>query len=156
LGNLGLLIHFGHDGNPCPTLFASSPHIPGDDIWEDDLVQDGESEGDIQLDVEDGAFQRGKSMVFVTASGIYKHQVQWCNCQDAPPTHIQLLCMRFFPSTLKRPSTAFTFDVLDQFHIETLECHTSARNFYTKLQRITYNRRPSLVPVCISHIGKSL
>ena len=156
LGNLGLLIHFGHDGNPCPTLFASSIHTPGDEIWEDDLIQDEKSEGDVQQDIEDGAFQKGQGMVFVTTSGVYKRQVQWCNCEDALPAHMQLLCMRFFSSTLKRPSTAFTFDVLDQFHIETLECHTSAHNFYTKLQRITYNRLPSLVPVHILQIGKSL
>jgi hypothetical protein len=60
--------------------------------------------------------------------------------------------MRFFPATLKRPSTVFTFGVLDQFHVEAMECKTAARNFYSKLQRMTNNSNPFSVPVSVHNV----
>jgi hypothetical protein len=92
---------------------------------------------------------RRNEFVFVANSGIYRRSVQRCVCPNAPETHIQLLQMWFFPATLKRPSTAFTFNVLNQFHIEAMECKTSVHNFYSTLRRVTNNAFPSSIPVNI-------
>ncbi|KAI6137012.1 hypothetical protein F5141DRAFT_1059940 [Pisolithus sp. B1] len=48
---------------------------------------------------------------------------------DGNPNH------RLFPASISKPKTAFTFDVLDHFLIDALECKTSAMSFYQKLKR---------------------
>jgi hypothetical protein len=55
--------------------------------------------------------------------------------------------MKLYPASLTRPETAFTFGLLDYFHIDYLECKTSAMNFYSKLRRLTNSRFPHEVPV---------
>ncbi|KAI6169161.1 hypothetical protein EDD17DRAFT_1503089 [Pisolithus thermaeus] len=57
---------------------------------------------------------------------------------EEPPNHGQTL----FPASISKPKTAFTFDVLDHFLIDSLECKTSAMNFYQKLKRFTNNAFP--------------
>ncbi|KAI6006503.1 hypothetical protein F5J12DRAFT_782792 [Pisolithus orientalis] len=51
-----------------------------------------------------------------------------------------------FPATTKAARTAFTFQVLDDFIQDNVECGTSAMNFYSKLHHITSNAFPHLVP----------
>ncbi|KAI5987002.1 hypothetical protein EDC04DRAFT_2873478 [Pisolithus marmoratus] len=60
--------------------------------------------------------------------------------------HLDLLRQRLFPATISKPKTAFTFDVLDHFLIDALECKTSAMSFYQKLKRFTDNAFPERVP----------
>jgi hypothetical protein len=57
------------------------------------------------------------------------------------------LRLRLYPSTIKYPATAFTFSVLDNFHIDAVECKTSAYNFFNKIRRVTNNEFPDTVPV---------
>ncbi|KAI6024926.1 hypothetical protein BKA83DRAFT_4124738 [Pisolithus microcarpus] len=57
---------------------------------------------------------------------------------EEPPNHRQ----RLFPASISKPKTAFTFDVLDHFLIDALECKTSAMSFYQKLKRFTNNAFP--------------
>jgi hypothetical protein len=61
--------------------------------------------------------------------------------------------MRLYPATTNRPETVFSFAVLDYFHIDSLECKTSALNFYNKLRRITNSQFPNRVPVCLCLIS---
>ncbi|KAG1892058.1 hypothetical protein F4604DRAFT_1875513 [Suillus subluteus] len=58
-----------------------------------------------------------------------------------------LLRAGLFPASSTRPKTVFTFEVLDHFLIDTLECKTSARSFFEKLTRLTNNAFPDTVPV---------
>ena len=55
-----------------------------------------------------------------------------------------------FPSTVIKPQTAFTFDALDHFLIDTLECKTSARSFYQKLCQLSNNAFLDSLPVSLS------
>ncbi|KDQ52137.1 hypothetical protein JAAARDRAFT_139229, partial [Jaapia argillacea MUCL 33604] len=48
--------------------------------------------------------------------------------------------------SFKSPKTAFTFGVLDHFHIDAVECKTAVLNFYSKLRRITDNAFPDRFP----------
>lgn len=91
-------------------------------------------------------------VLFVASTGIHQRQVKWCQCPNAPEHHIQLFQMQFFPATLQCPSTAFTFNVLDQFYIEAMECKTAAHNFFSKLRRITNNAFPASVPVWCTYL----
>jgi CxC2 like cysteine cluster associated with KDZ transposases len=73
--------------------------------------------------------------------------VKWCLCPNAPEHHVQLFRMHLFSASYQCPSTAFTFNLLDLFYVDAMECKTSALNFFNKLQRLTNNAFPSLVPV---------
>ncbi|KIO09322.1 hypothetical protein M404DRAFT_84997, partial [Pisolithus tinctorius Marx 270] len=59
---------------------------------------------------------------------------------------LQLLRAKLFPATFEKPSTAFTFAVLDDFVRDNLECGTSGMNYYSKLRRVTSGVFPHLVP----------
>jgi hypothetical protein len=91
-------------------------------------------------------------LVVVTSSGVFRRLVRWCECPGKAEPHIQLLRMELFSATIKKPSTAFTFDVLDHFHIDAMECKTAALNFYNKLRRLTNNAFPATTPVCVRNI----
>ncbi|KAI6110239.1 hypothetical protein EV401DRAFT_2059488 [Pisolithus croceorrhizus] len=75
-------------------------------------------------------------MTIVHTEGIFSHEV----------SHLDLLHQRLFPASISKPKTAFTFDVLDHFLIDALECKTSAMSFYQKLKRFTNNAFPERVP----------
>jgi hypothetical protein len=108
------------------------------------------------LDDEQDSFQFGKQrsdlgkIVVVASTGIFERSVKWCTCPNAPEKHIQLLRSRLFPATFINPKTAFTFEVLDDFRLDALECNTSALNFMSKLTRRTNETFPGIVPVCTS------
>ncbi|KAI9569352.1 hypothetical protein HD554DRAFT_2038290 [Boletus coccyginus] len=75
----------------------------------------------------------GEQFTVVDSAGIFAHTMKWCRC-----------CL--FPSTIIKPQTGFTFDVLDEFLIDELECKTSASSFYSKLRRLTNNAFPDFLP----------
>lgn len=87
-------------------------------------------------------------IVIVASTGIFKWNIQWCTCPNAAKKHIQLLRTRLFPATFLNPKTAFTFDVLDHFRLDALECNTSTMNFMSKLMWQTSETFPASHPVC--------
>ena len=91
----------------------------------------------------------GEQFMAVDSAGIFVHTVKWCRCNGASDKdkHLQLLRCCLFPSTTTRPQTGFTFNVLDEFLIDELECKTSASSFYSKLRRLTNNAFPDSLPV---------
>jgi CxC2 like cysteine cluster associated with KDZ transposases len=142
--DVGLVIHLGHRGSPCPE------YIEGQ--WE----QDTDSEPDPD-------WTDAHQLQIVHSNGVCRRNIHYCKCSNAPSYHIQLLQHHLFPSSYKKPRTAFTFDVLNHFHIEAMECKTSAGAFYSKLKRLTSNTFPNTVPVstcysicCFSHPYKLL
>jgi hypothetical protein len=58
--------------------------------------------------------------------------------------------MELFPASHQRPETAFTFDALDHFYIDAMECKTAASSFIKKICRLTNNAFPHTVPVSSS------
>ncbi|KAI6125608.1 hypothetical protein EDD16DRAFT_1517081 [Pisolithus croceorrhizus] len=130
LMDLGFLWHIGHGGDPCPCN------------WSD---PDPEESGYV---TGDGPSNHRKSsqfqMTIVHTEGIFSHEVLVCKCPGPDPNdwHLDLLHQRLFPANISKPKTAFTFDVLDHFLIDALECMTSAMSFYQKLKRFTNNAFP--------------
>ncbi|KAI6099659.1 hypothetical protein F5141DRAFT_1205122 [Pisolithus sp. B1] len=130
LMDLGFLWHIGHGGDPCPCN------------WSD---PDPEESGYV---TGDGTPNHRKSsqfqMTIVHTEGIFSHEVLVCKCPGSDPNdwHLDLLHQRLFPASISKPKTAFTFDVLDHFLIDALECKTSAMSFYQKLKRFTNNAFP--------------
>ncbi|KAI6097097.1 hypothetical protein F5141DRAFT_1205735 [Pisolithus sp. B1] len=130
LMDLGFLWHIGHGEDPCPCN------------WSD---PDPEESGYV---TGDGPSNHRKSsqfqMTIVHTEGIFSHEVWVCKCPGSDPNdwHLDLLHQRLFPASISKPKTAFTFDVLDHFLIDALECKTSAMSFYQKLKRFTNNAFP--------------
>ncbi|KAG1743676.1 uncharacterized protein EDB91DRAFT_1081059 [Suillus paluster] len=138
----GYIMYLGHGGEPCPNL----SHQPDPSPWEDlGSMEDvfAQEEGDTINDTQLGV----SNLVIVHSTGVYSHSVSWCQCPGAEKAHhLDLMKARLFPASLTRPQSAFTFDVLDNFLIDALECKTSAMSFYQKLRRFTNNAFPDKIP----------
>jgi hypothetical protein len=122
LHSLGISLHLGHGGGVCHH----------------------------NQDVFDASYTSAEydSILFVVHSnGIHQRRFRYCRCPGAPDHALQLLQHHLFPSTFKQPQTVFTFDVLDNFYIDAMECKTSAGSFYSKLRRFTSSIFPDDVPV---------
>jgi hypothetical protein len=131
----------GHSGQPCP--------------WPQ-VLQEWEKAGkDLEMDEEDAQAEKiagtapvTMTIMIVHSTGVFTHNVLWCHCPGSDhQQHSQLLKAGLFPASISRPRTAFTFDILDHFLIDALECKTSAMSFLQKLHRLTNNASPDSVPV---------
>jgi CxC2 like cysteine cluster associated with KDZ transposases len=60
---------------------------------------------------------------------------------------MQLMMAGLFPATFRNPKTAFTFRVLENFHLDNLECKTTPSQFFSRLRRLTNDEFPNAVPV---------
>ncbi|KAG1863081.1 hypothetical protein F4604DRAFT_1587244, partial [Suillus subluteus] len=133
LAELGFIWYLGHGGEPCPSHGALE--IDG---LQDERADDVTEAGSLPHDTT--------PITVVHSSGVFTHVVSWCCCLGSNPQHLQLLRAGLFPASSTWPRTAFTFEVLDHFLIDALECKTSARSFYEKLTRLTNNAFPDTVP----------
>jgi len=91
-----------------------------------------------------------KDFTVVDISGIYTITLRFCACVGAPHARDQLLAASWFPASLDRPQTAFTFDVLDTFQLLNLQGKISAFDFYYSLDHKTDNTGVCGVQVRIS------
>ncbi|KAI6160855.1 hypothetical protein EDD17DRAFT_1482804, partial [Pisolithus thermaeus] len=150
LMDLGFLWHIGHGGDPCPCNWS-------DPDPEESGYVTGEGPPNHRSVVfllgspyDDPVIRKSSwfQMTIVHTEGIFSHEVSVCKCPGSDPNdwHLDLLCQRLFPASISKPKTTFTFDVLDHFLIDALECKTSAMSFYQKLKRFTNNAFPERVP----------
>jgi hypothetical protein len=86
-------------------------------------------------------------LVIVDRGGVFRHTTRWCACKDHPAKHIQPFQMGLYSASIHKPGTAFTFQLLQYFHLDAMECRTSASNFFNKLRRLTNDTFPDTVPV---------
>ncbi|KAI6105115.1 hypothetical protein EV401DRAFT_1873905 [Pisolithus croceorrhizus] len=128
LMELGFLWHVGHGGVPCP--------------------QAQENPNPEESGYVSGEGPPNYRSVALHTEGIFTHEISWCSCPGSDPidSHLSLLRERLFPASISKPKTAFTFEVLNHFLIDALECKTSAMSFYQKLKRFTNNAFPDRVP----------
>ena len=96
------------------------------------------------------------NLIFVLSTGIFKCWVKWCRFPNTSKPYVQLLQAKLFPASFTRPNTAFTFDVLDHFRIDSLKCKTAAMNFMSKLVHISNEAFLADVPVSILWIDQVL
>lgn len=83
----------------------------------------------------------------IDRSGVHEIGVRWCCCPEAPEHEMQLMTAGLFPATFRNPKTAFTFQVLRDFHLDNLECKTTPSQFFSRLRRLTNDEFPNAVPV---------
>jgi CxC2 like cysteine cluster associated with KDZ transposases len=96
---------------------------------------------------EGRVFGDTRLLVVVHTNGIHHVLMRFCTCDHASEDDIQLLRVGLYPSTHREVRTAFTFELLDYYLLDTLECYTSSLHFYTKLRRVTNEVFPRNVPV---------
>jgi hypothetical protein len=85
--------------------------------------------------------------VVIANNGIHTIDVDFCSCPGRPDPFIQLLEMRWWPSTPTAPQTAATMDVLRSFHVLNLEAQVPATDFYPSLERKTDSQGLRTIPV---------
>jgi hypothetical protein len=86
-------------------------------------------------------------MTVVDQSGVHKFGISWCCCPGAPKHDMQLMMAGLFPATFHNPKTAFTFWVLEDYHLDNLECKTTPSQFFSCLRRLTNDEFPNTVLV---------
>jgi hypothetical protein len=128
----------------------------GGDYSNDDMQPD-----EYPAAVDQGSFQLGFGssnprqngqggdpvITIVDRSGIHELGVRWCCCPNAPERDMQLMAAGLFPATFRNPKTAFSFRVLEEFHLDNLECKTTPSQFISRLRRLTSDEFPNTVPV---------
>ena len=102
----------------------------------------------------DSRFQK---ILIIDLSGAHYINVQFCACKESPgwiEHYRQLLRLGWYPASLDRPRTAFTFDVLDTYHKITLQGKGNLYDFYTSIMQKSDNcgRKKVIVsdPVLVS------
>jgi hypothetical protein len=83
-----------------------------------------------------------QSISVMHTNGWHCINVRFCNCTPNEPIYVQLLRARLFPATYDRPSTVFSFDVLDLFEELTLQSKTSMYDFFQTICSVTGKDRP--------------
>lgn len=66
-------------------------------------------------------------------SGVHDIKLVYCGCPGHPYFNIQLLRARWFPATIRSPHSAFTFDVLNTFHLLNTQGKLSLYHFYNAI-----------------------
>ncbi|KAG1906159.1 uncharacterized protein F5891DRAFT_1125607 [Suillus fuscotomentosus] len=139
----GIVIWLGHNGNPWEEEANTTDMESSED--EDGGDPSSKRADDLPTGVP---FVKGNSALttIVDKSGMHTHLVKYCTCPNAAAADIQMFQMGLFPASFLESKTAFTFDVLNDFLLDNLECGTSAMNYYSKLRRMTTTVFPHLVP----------
>lgn len=152
LSDLGLKIWLSPRGPGCRCHGSGQPEKEDDDLpeWDTEEEDDDEDSSAARWDTHFRSRQSpGKAMIVVDVTGVHTLPVLFCTCDGSPPHDMQMLRMGLYPSTQKAIRTAFTFQVLDLFLLENLECKTPASSFYARLRRMTDPVFPHRVPVSV-------
>ena len=98
----------------------------------------------LTLTRRDRVHNGGQVMTIVHTSGVHYLPVVFCGCSQAAAEDIQLFWVGLYPSTYKSCKTVFTFQLLDDYLLENLECKTLATHYYScylhRLQAVAGNQ----------------
>jgi hypothetical protein len=86
----------------------------------------------------------------IDTNGLHKVRVVFCSCDTDTPWgehYRQLLRMRWYPATFKRPRTAFSFDLLETYHKLTLQGKINLYDFYLAIMQKSDNQGRSKATV---------
>ncbi|KAI6110928.1 hypothetical protein EDD17DRAFT_1476239, partial [Pisolithus thermaeus] len=134
----------GHDGAPCPSASANAQATTSKHTQPVGM-DEGEWEDIDYISLHLCPPVCSKYLTVINVTGVHFMLVQVCQCVNAESYHMQLFHAKLYPSTFERPSTAFTFLVLDDFLRDNVECGTSGMNYYSKLHWVTSSVFPHLI-----------
>jgi hypothetical protein len=146
----GMTLDLRHYPGDCPSIrHGTETDPPALDLSDesDEFTHGHQPSADSESTTNVGS--RSK-LIIVSSTGIFTRSIRWCHCAKSPRQYAQLLLQaKLFPASFKNPQTAFTFEVLDHFRIDSLECKTAAMNFMSKIGRMMNEAFPSKVPVSL-------
>ena len=137
-----LVLNIGHHCDHCSSM---PPHLQSRRGVVQDPIDDITEDSNTFLGMP--TTHTKSTLTVVTSTGICKRSIWWCTCSTSSDKYIQHIRARLFPASFKNPQTVFTFEVLDHFRLDALECKTAAMNFMSKICRMTDEAFPSRVPV---------
>ncbi|KZS93892.1 hypothetical protein SISNIDRAFT_410793, partial [Sistotremastrum niveocremeum HHB9708] len=84
---------------------------------------------------------RRRLLTVMHCNGIHHVEALFCGCTRVEERSFtnQLLRVGWFPASLQRPASAFTFEVLDLFHELSVQGKVSAHDFYRSIVRVSDN-----------------
>ena len=89
-------------------------------------------------------------------TGVHQFLIQYCQCAlDSPSRRRQLLREKYFPATLIRPHTVFTFALLNFFHKLQSQNKTNLYDFYNTIIHLCNGAGLSPEIVSISNVSHS-
>lgn len=94
-----------------------------------------------------------RSFVVIHTNGLHPVNIQFCQCgqlRDSGARIQQLLRYKLFPATVTDPSTCCTFELLEHFHLLTLQSKISLYDFYSTLEKLTDN-----TGLGVSYVGEN-
>lgn len=81
-----------------------------------------------------------RGFTVVDANGVHSTRIAFCGCQEQPPNKArQLLRSGLFPASITQPYTAFTINMLKQFHLHNVESKKSAYDYMKAIRRLSDN-----------------
>ncbi|KIJ32881.1 hypothetical protein M422DRAFT_81509, partial [Sphaerobolus stellatus SS14] len=78
-----------------------------------------------------------QDITVLDVTGVHTVRMGWCRCANALTQAEQLFARKWFPATILRPRTAFTFRVLKLFHLLNHVARTSPWDFAGTMHRLT-------------------
>ncbi|EAU81166.2 hypothetical protein CC1G_10453 [Coprinopsis cinerea okayama7 len=160
LWQIGVVIPLGHGGAPCPTpqgFFQEGDEGDDEEYWTDEEIdpEDNTGEGEPWLDEDKFSFAAkpngrrigdDRVVIVMHTNGVHHVLFHVCGCPDHPSETRQFLDMRLYPASVKTVRSVATFDLLDDYHMNQVECHTSTYHYFAKLRRVTNKAFPHTVP----------
>lgn len=151
LWRVGLSIDLGHRGLSCPWYQQNlDTEMVSIEALDSELMDEEDAEDYNWVDPGKPTSTNivgSTIMIIVHTNGIHYLPVRTCRCPNAQPEDIQMMEMSFYPSTYKNTKTMFTFQLLDDYLLDNLECQTSSHHYFQKLRRMTNPTLPQSVPV---------
>ncbi|EMD31060.1 hypothetical protein CERSUDRAFT_60542 [Gelatoporia subvermispora B] len=118
-------------------------------VWEDGFW-DKSSLFDLGLELQLGhssdpcplPSKTSTTLLAFDTSGIHKVCIRWCECSRShggAQLYTQLLRVQWYPASVDRPRTVFTFDALNTFHLLTLQGKLSLYDYYNGILKKANN-----------------
>ncbi len=93
--------------------------------------------------------------IIADVNGVHATKVTFCGCEKGRNMDkwTQLFMLDLFPSTVREPQSAFTFELLRQYEMLVTQAQVTAHQFMKSLRRLTDNVFTGNVPVsCFADI----
>lgn len=91
---------------------------------------------------------RSPVIFYIThVNGIHTTRVRFCGCRGSLDRVGQLMAANLFPATTDEPQSAFSFALLQDFHMHNLQSKCSAFDYILSLRRLTDDVKTDSVPV---------
>ena len=94
-----------------------------------------------------------QDFVVIHMNGMHPLNVQYCHCSHSYLSSSQieqLMRMKLYLATVADPNTCCTSDILENFHIVTLQSKVTMYDYYMSMEKLTDNTGLKEITVCVS------